>query len=151
MLASGGDRADVLAALASTLLVSADMAHATHPNHNDRHEPRHTIAVGGGPVLKVNAQGRYASDAIGAAAFALACERAGVPMQTYAHRTDLPCGSTIGPMSAALTGAVTVDVGAPMLSMHSARELMGVADAHMYHEVLSAVLGADVPRPGMLA
>lgn len=151
VLASGGDRADVLAALASTLLVSADMAHATHPNHSDRHEPRHTIAVGGGPVLKVNAQGRYASDAIGAAAFALACERAGVPMQTYAHRTDLPCGSTIGPMSAALTGAVTVDVGAPMLSMHSARELMGVADAHMYHEVLSAVLGADVPRPGMLA
>lgn len=151
VLAAGGDRADVLEALASTLVCSADMAHATHPNRADRHEPQHHIAVGGGPVLKVNAQGRYASDAVGAAAFALACERAGVPMQTYAHRTDLPCGSTIGPMSAALTGAVTVDVGAPMLSMHSARELMGVADVGMYVGALSAVFGADVVAPGRLA
>ena len=151
VLAHGGDRADALAALAGTVVVSADMAHAVHPNHIDRHEPQHRITVGAGPVLKVNAQGRYASDAEGAALFALACERAGVPMQTYAHRTDLPCGSTIGPMSAANTGAVTVDVGAPMLSMHSARELMGVADVGMYLAALSAVLGAEVTRPGTLA
>lgn len=149
VLAAGGDRADVLAALAGTLVCSADMAHATHPNQPDRHEPRHHIGIGGGPVLKVNAQGRYASDAPGGAAFALACERAGVPMQTYAHRTDLPCGSTIGPMSAAATGAVTVDVGAPMLSMHSARELMGVSDVSMYVDALSAVLGAEVAPRGV--
>ena len=151
VLAAGGDRADVLAALAASFVCSADMAHATHPNRADRHEPQHHIVVGGGPVLKVNAQGRYASDAPGAAAFALACERAAVPMQVYAHRTDLPCGSTIGPMSAAVTGAVTVDVGAPMLSMHSARELMGVADVGMYVRALATVFGADVVPPGRLA
>ncbi|MDO5712134.1 MAG: M18 family aminopeptidase, partial [Micrococcales bacterium] len=121
----GGGRIDYLRALADTIVCSADMAHATHPNYADRHEPQHHIAINGGPVLKVNVKGRYASDAPGAAAFALACEQAQVPMQTFVVRSDLPCGSTIGPMTAALSGAVTVDVGAPMLSMHSAREMCG--------------------------
>lgn len=136
----GGDRIDMLRAMADTIVCSADMAHATHPNYPERHEPQHHIAINGGPVLKVNVKGRYASDAPGAAAFALACEQAGVPMQTFVVRSDLPCGSTIGPMTAALSGAVTVDVGAPMLSMHSAREMCGARDPRMYVAALRAML-----------
>ena len=140
VLSRGGDREDLHRALADSLVCSADMAHATHPNYIERHEPEHRIAINGGPVLKVNAKGRYASDAPGAAAFALACEQAGVPMQRFVVRSDLPCGSTIGPMSAALTGVVTVDVGAPMLSMHSAREMCGADDPAMYVAALTAML-----------
>ncbi|GMA41260.1 M18 family aminopeptidase [Mobilicoccus caccae] len=136
----GGDRQDYHRALADTLVISADMAHATHPNYVEKHEPGHRIAINGGPVLKVNTKGRYASEAPGSAAFALACEQAGVPMQVFRSRGDMPCGSTIGPMSAALTGATTVDVGSPMLSMHSARELTGARDPGMYVAALTATL-----------
>ncbi|MDO5627894.1 MAG: M18 family aminopeptidase [Mobilicoccus sp.] len=138
--ARGGSREDYWRALASSLIFSADMAHATHPNYVERHEPNHRIALGAGPVLKVNAKGRYASDAPGSAAFVLACEQAGVPMQVFRSRGDMPCGSTIGPMSAALTGVTTVDIGSPMLSMHSARELTGVDDPGHYVGALSAAL-----------
>jgi len=116
------------------------MAHATHPNYADRHEPLHRITIGGGPVLKVNVNLRYATDAAGAAEFARACEQADVPFQRYEHRADLPCGSTIGPLSAARTGILTVDVGAPQLAMHSARELMGAADVDLYARSLAAFL-----------
>lgn len=136
----GGSREDFFAVLAASFHVSGDMAHATHPNYPDRHEPGHRIAVGGGPVLKVNQNLRYASDAIGEAEFALACRRAGVPLQRYVHRADLPCGSTIGPITASRTGLRTVDVGAPQLAMHSARELMGAADVPMYSAALQAFL-----------
>lgn len=135
-----GSREHYQRAMATTLIASADMAHAIHPNYPERHEPAHQVQMNGGPVLKVNAQGRYASDALGEAAFALACEQAGVPMQTYVHRTDLPCGSTVGPMTAASTGAITVDVGAATLSMHSAREVCGVGDHAAYIGALSAFL-----------
>ncbi|MDQ6658224.1 MAG: M18 family aminopeptidase [Actinomycetota bacterium] len=138
--AAGGDREDYLRALAGTVITSGDMAHAIHPNYPDRHEPEHPIAVNGGPVLKINNNGRYATDAIGVAAFVLACEQAGVPMQRFVSRSDLPCGSTVGPMTAAGTGAVTVDFGAPMLSMHSAREVAGVDDQPMYVAALAAFL-----------
>lgn len=136
----GSGREEYLRALAASVIASGDMAHATHPNYAERHEPAHRIAINGGPVLKVNAQLRYATDSIGAASFALACQQAGVPMQTFVTRTDLPCGSTVGPMTSALTGATTVDFGAPMLSMHSARELCGVADQAMYAAALAAFL-----------
>jgi len=138
--ARGGSREHYQRAMATTMVASADMAHAIHPNYPERHEPSHQVQMNGGPVLKVNAQGRYASDALGAAAFALACEQAGVPMQTYVHRTDLPCGSTVGPMTAAATGATTVDVGAATLSMHSAREVCGVPDHTAYIGALAAFL-----------
>lgn len=138
VLAAGGGREDYLRALSGSLIISADMAHATHPNYVEKHEPNHRIAINGGPVLKVNTKGRYASDALGSAAFVRACEQAGVPMQVFRSRGDMPCGSTIGPMSAALTGATTVDVGAPMLSMHSARELTGAKDPGMYVAALTA-------------
>jgi len=140
VLASGGARDDFHKAIAASVCASGDMAHATHPNHSDRHEPLHNIEIGGGPVLKVNLNLRYATDALGAAAFAVACEQADVPLQRYEHRADLPCGSTIGPVSAARTGMLTVDVGAPQLAMHSARELMGAADVDLYARALTAFL-----------
>ncbi|MFT4200938.1 M18 family aminopeptidase [Gordonia sp. (in: high G+C Gram-positive bacteria)] len=138
VLAAGGDRQDFLRTMAGSICVSGDMAHATHPNHPERHEPGHLIALGGGPVLKVNQNLRYASDAEGAGVFEQACRTAGVPLQRYVHRADLPCGSTIGPITATRTGLVTVDVGAPQLAMHSAREVMAVADVPMYSAALQA-------------
>jgi aspartyl aminopeptidase len=139
-LAAGGDREDLLRRLAASTLASADMAHATHPNYPDRHEPGHQIAVNAGPVLKVQPNLRYATDGRTAATFAVACDQAGVPLQRYEHRADLPCGSTIGPISAARTGIPTVDVGAPQLAMHSARELMGARDVVSYAAALAAFL-----------
>lgn len=136
----GGDREDYLRALAATVIASGDMGHATHPNYADRHEPEHQIAVNGGPVLKINSRLRYATDGRGAAAFRLACEQADVPVQTFVTRSDLPCGSTVGPITAALTGATTVDFGAAQLSMHSARELCGALDPAMYVGALAAFL-----------
>jgi aspartyl aminopeptidase len=139
-LAAGGSREDFLRRLSGSMVASGDMAHATHPNYPDRHEPGHLIEVNGGPVLKVQPNLRYATDGRTAAAFALACEQAGVPMQRYEHRADLPCGSTIGPMTAAGTGIPTVDVGAAQLAMHSARELMGADDVRSYSLALQAFL-----------
>lgn len=139
-LASGGTREDFLRRISGSMVASGDMAHATHPNYPERHEPSHLIEVNGGPVLKVQPNLRYATDGRTAAAFALACAQAGVPMQRYEHRADLPCGSTIGPMTAARTGIPTVDVGAAQLAMHSARELMGAADVPAYAAALQAFL-----------
>jgi aspartyl aminopeptidase len=140
VLVAGGDRDAYFRALAGTVVASGDMAHATHPNYADLHEPLHQVRVNGGPVLKVNTNLRYATDAVGAATFRRACEQAEVPMQTYVHRSDLPCGSTVGPVTSSLTGATTVDFGAATLSMHSARELMGAKDPAMYAAALTAFL-----------
>src|ERR1700761_9504959 len=138
--AGGGGREDFLRRLPGSMVASADMAHATHPNYPERHEPGHLIAVNGGPVIKVHPNLRYATDGRTAAAFALACQQAGVPLQRYEHRADLPCGSTIGPMTSARTGIPTVDVGAPQLAMHSAREFMGAGDVAAYAAALRAFL-----------
>ena len=139
-LAAGGHREDFLRRLPASIVASGDMAHATHPNYPDRHEPGHLIEVNAGPVLKVQPNLRYATDGRTAAAFALACAQAGVNLQRYEHRADLPCGSTIGPMTAANTGIPTVDVGAAQLAMHSAREVMGAADVADYSAALAAFL-----------
>lgn len=139
-LGLGGGREEHLRALAASFCCSADMAHATHPNYLDRHEPGHLITLDGGPVLKVNSNVRYATDATSAAAFVLACEQAEVPLQRYAHRTDLPCGSTIGPITAARMGIRTFDVGAPQLAMHSARELCATQEPVRYAQAMSAFL-----------
>ncbi len=144
VLSLGGGRDEHLRALAGSVCCSADMAHATHPNYADKHEPGHLIALNGGPVLKVNSNVRYASDAQSSAALVLACEQAGVPLQRYAHRSDLPCGSTIGPITAAAMGISTVDVGAPQLAMHSCRELCGADDPPRYAAAMAAFL-APVP------
>ncbi|BBX68279.1 M18 family aminopeptidase [Mycolicibacterium psychrotolerans] len=139
-LAAGGGREDFLRRCSASIVASGDMAHATHPNYPERHEPGHLIEVNAGPVLKVQPNLRYATDGRTAAAFALACDQAGVPLQRYEHRADLPCGSTIGPMTAARTGIPTVDVGAAQLAMHSAREVMGAADVAAYSAALGAFL-----------
>ncbi|OBI89357.1 M18 family aminopeptidase [Mycobacterium sp. 1245805.9] len=140
VLAAGGTREDYLRRLPASLLASADMAHATHPNYPERHEPGHLIEVNAGPVLKVHPNLRYATEGRTAAAFELACRQAGVELQRYEHRADLPCGSTIGPLASARTGIPTVDVGAPQLAMHSARELMGAHDVAAYSAALQAFL-----------
>jgi len=139
-LAAGADRDGFHAALARSLCVSADMAHATHPNYVDRHEPDHQVAVGAGPVVKVNANQRYASDAESIGVLLQACADAGIPTQRFVTRTDLPCGSTIGPITAARLGIPTVDMGIAQLAMHSARELCGADDVDWYERTMAAVL-----------
>jgi len=138
--ADGGDRIDLMRALAASVCASGDMAHATHPNYPERHEPQHQIAINGGPVLKINTNLRYATDGRGAAEFRLACEQAGVPVQVFVTRSDLPCGSTVGPVTAARLGVTTVDFGQAVLAMHSAREMCGAYDPAMYVAALAAFL-----------
>jgi len=112
----------------SAALLSTDMAHAVHPNHPDRHDADHAVELGAGPALKVNVNQRYATDAVGAGLLRTVADAAGVGLQTYVHRVDLSCGSTIGPLAATRLGIRTVDLGLPMLGMHSARETMATAD-----------------------
>jgi aspartyl aminopeptidase len=143
VLAAGGTREDFLRRLPVSLLASADMAHATHPNYPERHEPGHLIEVNAGPVLKVHPNLRYATDGRTAATFELACRQAGVALQRYEHRADLPCGTTIGPLASARTGVPTVDVGAAQLAMHSAREVMGAHDVAAYSAAMQAFLSPE--------
>ncbi|NLH48872.1 MAG: M18 family aminopeptidase [Myxococcales bacterium] len=145
-LCFGGEnpREDLLRSISRSRLVSADGAHALHPNYADFHDPQHKIRLGGGPVIKVNANERYATTAESRAYLKLCAEAAGVPAQLYVHRTDLPCGSTIGPISATRLGLPTVDVGAPMLAMHSIRETTAAADCEMLSALLAAHLRAKV-------
>ncbi len=139
-LALGGGRDEHRRALAASWCCSADMAHATHPNYPERHEPGHIIDLDGGPVLKINNNQRYATDALSGAVFVVACEQANVPLQRYAHRGDLPCGSTIGPITATRMGIATFDVGAPQLAMHSARELCAADEPIRYARAMTAFL-----------
>lgn len=126
--ARGGTAEDLARSLASSACVSADNAHAVHPNYSERHEPGHRPIVNAGPAIKVNSNQRYATSGDTAAGFQRACERAGVPWQVFVSRNNMPCGSTIGPITATRLGIATVDVGVPQLSMHSARELCGADD-----------------------
>ena len=140
--AFGADHEARLASAARSLIISADGAHATHPNYPDRHEPDHEVALNGGPVIKINANQRYATDAASAAALELACRRAEVPVQRFVTRTDLACGSTIGPATAGELGIDVVDVGVAQLAMHSAREVAGSADLEWFTAALEAALRA---------
>lgn len=136
----GGTRSAYLAAVAASLMVSADMAHAAHPNYSDRHEPRHKPSLGGGVVLKSNHNQRYATAGPGYARMKGLARKADVPVQDFVTRTDLGCGSTIGPITAARLGMPVVDLGAPMLSMHSARECSAAEDHARYVALLTAHL-----------
>jgi len=111
-----------------SLVISSDCAHGTHPNYVDMHDENHQIFLNQGPVLKHNANMRYATDALGAALVKTAAEKANVPLQVFVSRSDLACGSTIGPLAAVNTGIRTVDLGIAQLSMHSAREMCGSED-----------------------
>lgn len=114
--------------IARSFFISADMAHAVHPNYPNKHDSDHKPHIGKGPVIKSNANMRYATDAFSVAKFKQWCVKAGVPFQDFCSRNDIGCGSTIGPMTAAKLGMPTIDVGNPMLSMHSIREMCGVKD-----------------------
>jgi aspartyl aminopeptidase len=136
--ARGGGGEDRFRAFAASSCLSADMAHAVHPNYPERHEPAHRPLPNAGPVLKVNVNQRYATDAVTAALFARACDAAGVPSQVFVSRSSMPCGSTIGPITAGRLGIATADVGCAQLSMHSARELCGADDPRYLVAALSA-------------
>lgn len=131
-------------AINESLLISADNAHAVHPNYSDRHEPRHQPKINRGPVIKVNHNQRYASNSETQGLFALMCQKAGVPFQTFVVRSDMSCGSTIGPITATELGVRTIDIGVPQLAMHSIREMAGVDDCAYLSSALTAFFN-DVP------
>jgi Aspartyl aminopeptidase len=128
---------DYKRALSNSFMISADMAHAYQPNFPSAYEPDHKVLVNHGPVIKINANIRYASNSASQAHFMQLCEQSGVPFQQYSHRTDLGCGSTIGPITSAQLGINTVDVGCPMWAMHSIRESAGVQDHHYITQVFT--------------
>ena len=125
------DREDSARALANSFLLSADMAHAYHPNFPNAYDASHKVFVNQGPVIKSNANRRYSSESISIAQFIHWCQAANVPYQHYSHRNDLACGSTIGPIASAKLGIRSIDIGCPMWAMHSIRESAGVHD-HIY-------------------
>jgi aspartyl aminopeptidase len=137
------DGGDLDQALARTFLLSADMAHAIHPGFADKAEAEHAPRMNGGPAIKLNVNQRYTSEGATSARFVTLCERAEVPWQWYVHRSDLACGSTVGPMLASRLGVRSVDVGNPMLSMHSAREQCGAFD----HPRMAAVMAEFLWMP----
>lgn len=137
-IASGLGVNDFLSLCARSSMISADAAHAVHPNYATKHDPSHRPLLNAGPVLKVNANQRYASDAETEATWLRACEAACVPNQVFVGNNDVPCGSTIGPIAATRLGIPTVDVGVPLLSMHSAREMCGVEDMKWFVQAIHA-------------
>jgi len=136
----GGEPQGLSRALAASQMISVDMAHAIHPNYPDKHEPGHQPVVGRGPVVKVNANHAYATDAETAGHFEALCRSVDVKVQHFVSRNDQACGSTIGPISAARVGIATADVGNPMLAMHSCREMAGTEDVEPMVDVLTAYL-----------
>ncbi len=121
-------RESFMRGVARSLFVSADMAHAIHPNYSEMHDANHLPMINSGPVIKSHAGQKYATDGVSASQFEQFCLKAKVPVQKFAIRSDMRCGSTIGPITAANLGVRTVDVGSPMLSMHSIREMAGSKD-----------------------
>lgn len=138
--ARGGDYEHRQRALAGTVCVSSDSGHAVHPNYVERHDPTHHPRANGGPILKTNVNQRYATDGSGRGIFTAACERVGVPFQHFVSNNSMPCGTTIGPITAARHGITTVDVGVAILSMHSARELSGADDPHLLASALKSFI-----------
>ncbi|MEU6317317.1 M18 family aminopeptidase [Streptomyces sp. NPDC047009] len=140
VFARGGSFEDRARAFAGSICLSSDTGHAVHPNYAERHDPTHHPRAGGGPILKVNVNNRYATDGSGRAIFAAACDKAGVPFQSFVSNNSMPCGTTIGPITAARHGIKTVDIGAAIISMHSARELCAADDPFLLANALVAFL-----------
>jgi aspartyl aminopeptidase len=129
--------------IAESFCVSADTGHAIHPNYPNRHDPANQPLLNSGPLLKINANQRYATDGRGAALWRRICRKAGIPTQEFVSNNAMPCGSTIGPLTATRLGIATVDVGTPTLSMHSARELTGTDDPLALTRVMEAFLAGE--------
>lgn len=127
-----------------SMMISADNAHAIHPNYPDRHDAEHGPILNRGPVIKTNANQRYATSSETSAVFRQLCEQNNVPVQDFVVRTDMACGSTIGPITASNLGIRTLDIGVPTYAMHSIREMAGSQDAEMLHTVLSAFYNHDL-------
>ena len=123
-------------AIDQSMLISADNAHGIHPNFADKYDDNHGPILNQGPVIKVNANQRYASNSETSAIFRHICEQADVPVQSFVVRSDMACGSTIGPLTAAETGVKTIDVGVPTFAMHSIRELAGRWDGYYLYRAL---------------
>lgn len=124
----GGSEESLIQLIQSSLMISCDNAHALHPNFRDKHDERHGPAINGGPVIKVNASQRYATNSVTGALFRDVCREADVPVQSFVTRADMGCGSTIGPITATEVGVPTIDVGLPQWAMHSIRETSGTRD-----------------------
>ncbi len=131
-----GSRETFLRAMDRSMLISVDNAHGIHPNFEDRHDKNHGPLLNAGPVIKINANQRYASNSETSGVFRYFCKRLGVPVQTFVMRSDLACGSTIGPLTAGELGVRTLDVGIPQFAMHSIRELCGSADVDYLYRAL---------------
>ncbi len=124
----GGSEESLIQLIQSSLMISCDNAHALHPNFRDKHDERHGPVINGGPVIKVNASQRYATNSVTGALFRDVCREADVPVQSFVTRADMGCGSTIGPITATEVGVPTIDVGLPQWAMHSIRETSGTRD-----------------------
>lgn len=132
-----GDEESYTRAMDKSMLISVDNAHGVHPNYADRHDECHGPILNAGPVIKMNANQRYATNSTTAASYRCLCEQAGVPVQTFVVRTDMACGSTIGPITAAQIGVKTLDIGVPTFAMHSIREMAGSEDAYSLFKTLA--------------
>lgn len=135
-----GDEQQFQRMIARSLLISCDNAHAIHPNYADRHDENHGPRLNAGPVIKVNANQRYATNGETSALFVSYCQKAGVPFQRFVVRSDMACGSTIGPIAATRLGVQVVDVGAPQWAMHSIRETAGTQDAWYLCQALQSFI-----------
>ncbi|CAG7845490.1 putative M18 family aminopeptidase 2 [Pseudoclavibacter triregionum] len=142
----GAGEEDRRRGLAASWCVSSDVGHSVHPNYAERHDDDTRPVAGQGPIVKINANQRYASDASGAAMWAGVCVNAGVPVQSFVSSNAIPCGSTIGPITATRLGIRTVDVGIPILSMHSARELCAAGDVDGLERALAVFLAGGWPE-----
>ena len=138
-----GNDESLIQLIQSSLMISCDNAHALHPNFRDKHDERHGPAINGGPVIKVNASQRYATNSVTGALFRDVCREADVPVQSFVTRADMGCGSTIGPITATELGVPTIDVGVPQWAMHSIRETAGTKDV----EYLTRALTLFLNRP----
>lgn len=140
LLALGQSRENYFRVLSQSHCTSIDLAHALHPNYADKHDPQHHPILGKGVIVKTNAQQRYASDAYSSLPIHLLASKSSIPLQKFVSRNDMPCGSTIGPLQACMTGIPTVDIGCGQLSMHSSRELMACQDHVSLFTLLKALL-----------
>ncbi len=132
--------------LSNSFLISIDNAHAAHPNFMDKMDPTHEIHLNKGPVIKLNANQRYATNSLSAAIYKHICKEAKITPQEFVMRSDMPCGSTIGPITAARLGVKTIDIGSPSLAMHSIRELTGSSDPFLLYRTLGQFLSSDTHK-----